>query len=149
MNCLNQQRVVKRDSRGQTIHFRCLKNGVNVSEAICNTCPLKVVKHVKPCIKPFNTYPLNINHSTKRPNYPPLTVQLVTWKTAIEKWRKAGRPKRSDAQVKTILEICKTCSWYDPDKRRCKGCGCAVTNGGIAVLNKIRMASESCPQDKW
>ena len=111
MNCLKRQKIVKRDSQGSVTSFRCLKNNEIVTDDICDSCALKIVKHVKPCEKKFlNKAVIN------PPDYPSLSVQLVSWARSVEKWRKAGRPKRSDTQVKTILEICKTCSWYDPNK---------------------------------
>jgi hypothetical protein len=83
-------------------------------------------------------------------NYPPLSMQAWFYKEALIRWNKAGRPKRSDEEVKAILDgHCKTCSWFDPEKSRCKGCGCTVSEGSIAIFNKIRMGSEHCPQEKW
>ena len=82
--------------------------------------------------------------------YPPLSMQLWFYKEAIIRWNKAGRPKRTDEEVKEILDThCKSCSWFDPEKNRCKGCGCAVSEGSIAIFNKLRMGTEHCPQEKW
>ena len=82
--------------------------------------------------------------------YPPLSMQLWFYKEAIIRWNKAGRPKRSDEEVKELLNgHCKTCSWFDSEKSRCKGCGCAVSEGSIAIFNKLRMGTERCPQGKW
>jgi hypothetical protein len=78
-------------------------------------------------------------------------MQLWFYKEAIIRWNKAGRPKRSDEEVKELLEgHCKAgCSWFDPEKGRCKGCGCAVSEGSLAIFNKLRMGTEHCPQEKW
>ena len=85
------------------------------------------------------------------PSYPPITMQAWLYKEALLRWNKAGRPKRSDEEVKELLEgHCKAaCSWFDPKQGRCKGCGCAVSEGSIAIFNKLRMGSEHCPQEKW
>ncbi len=84
------------------------------------------------------------------PNYPPLSMQAWFYKEALIRWNKAGRPKRSDEEVKEILDgYCKTCSWYDSKRHRCKGCGCAVSEGSMAIFNKVRMGTEHCPQEKW
>ena len=84
------------------------------------------------------------------PNYPPLSMQAWFYKEALIRWNKAGRPKRSDEEVKKLLDgHCKTCSWFDPERNRCKGCGCAVSEGSIAIFNKLRMGTEHCPQEKW
>ena len=62
-----------------------------------------------------------------------------------------GRPaKRPDKEVERIFhQFCKTCDWFDPDKQICRGCGCRVAEGGYAVQNKIKMATENCPRDLW
>jgi len=84
------------------------------------------------------------------PNYPPLSMQAWFYKEALIRWHKAGRPKRSDEEVTELLDgHCKTCSWYDPEQKRCKGCGCAISEGSIAIFNKLRMGTEHCPQEKW
>jgi hypothetical protein len=88
------------------------------------------------------------------PNYPPLSMQMWTYKEALIKWVKAGRPKRTQEEVEHIHStFCnppgKPCEWYDADQGRCKGCGCQVSLGSIAVLNKLKMATEHCPKDKF
>lgn len=84
-------------------------------------------------------------------NYPPISVQLWAYKEALIKWNKAGRPKRTQEEVKYIHSTfcASSCEWYDEKAHRCKGCGCAVTVGSIAVLNKIKMGTEHCPKEKW
>jgi len=84
------------------------------------------------------------------PEYPPLSVQLWTYKEALIKWNKAGRPTRSQEEVEEIHKThCMPCEWYDKEKKRCRGCGCTVSVGSIAVLNKIKMGTEHCPKEKW
>jgi hypothetical protein len=81
----------------------------------------------------------------------PGAAQLVSnyWK-AVKRWIAAGRPTRSAEEVKTIhADFCSTCNWYDEESQRCKGCGCSVKPKGIAILNKIEMATEHCPQMFW
>lgn len=88
----------------------------------------------------------------KIPDYPAMSMQLWLYKEALLRWQRAGRPVRSDEEVDRILNNnCKKCDWYDPEKKRCKGCGCRVTDGGLAAINKIRMATEHCPhpERKW
>lgn len=88
--------------------------------------------------------------SGEAPQYPNLGLQLWMYKAALSRWNKAGRPTRSPERVEEILEThCKRCDWYDPTKKRCKGCGCKVTNGAVAVINKIKMATETCPKNIW
>lgn len=87
----------------------------------------------------------------KVPDYPPMSLQLWLYKEALLRWQRAGRPTRTDEDVSALLKICLGCDWYDPDKKRCKGCGCRVTDGGIPVTNKLKMATEHCPhpEKKW
>jgi hypothetical protein len=69
---------------------------------------------------------------------------------AFAQWTAAGRPSRPDTEVERIFhQFCKTCDWFDPDKQICRGCGCRVAEGGYAVQNKIKMATENCPRDLW
>jgi hypothetical protein len=82
--------------------------------------------------------------------YPALTVQLMNYQNALRKWQAGGRPVRSPEEIKEILEThCKGCDWYDASSSRCKGCGCRVTEGGMAIFNKIKMATEHCPKELW
>jgi len=84
------------------------------------------------------------------PSYPPLSMQAWFYKEALIRWNKAGRPKRSDDEVRELLDgHCKVCSWFDAEKNRCKGCGCAISESSIAIFNKLRMGTEHCPQEKW
>lgn len=57
---------------------------------------------------------------------------------------KGGKEKLfvgADVQKKR-LDICKTCTYYDPSQGRCKHCGCFL-------LQKVKFSLESCPIDKW
>lgn len=84
------------------------------------------------------------------PNYPKMTLQVWLYKEALLRWNAAGRPVRSPEEIERIHNThCKRCTWYDPEKKRCKGCGCKVTKGAVAVLNKIKMATEHCPRELW
>jgi len=67
---------------------------------------------------------------------------------AIRRWVIAGRPTRTQAEVKTIYaEHCEPCD--DHIDGRCKKCRCCVNVSRIALVNKIKMASEHCPDEKW
>lgn len=72
---------------------------------------------------------------------------LRNYSRAIAKWVKAGRPRRSDGEVAAILEICHRCSLFE--NGGCKKCGCRVNTRKSALANKLRMATESCPIDRW
>jgi len=67
---------------------------------------------------------------------------------ALSRWIKAGRPVRSEVEIKRIYEnFCNPCEDYD--KGMCRYCGCRVNLMPAAPLNKIAMATEECPLAKW
>jgi len=67
---------------------------------------------------------------------------------AVAKWTAAGFPVRDQAEVERIeLELCQPCEKYVAG--RCKSCGCRVNQSSLAVANKIKMATEHCPQNHW
>ena len=75
----------------------------------------------------------------------PLTV---LWVNAMWKWKETGYEIRPDNEVAAILDICQEpCAFYD-DGGYCKRCGCSVNKSKFAVINKIRMISEHCPEGK-
>ena len=84
------------------------------------------------------------------PKTPPLAARIVSYAEAVARWIAAGRPTRSEEEVKTIYEThCKPCPWREWGTDICRGCGCYVTDHGLAVSNKIKMATEHCPQEGW
>jgi len=84
------------------------------------------------------------------PEPPGLVRRAIGYSEALARWTVAGRPERSDKEVERIFhQHCKPCKWYDPERQMCRGCGCRVAENGYAVLNKIKMATESCPRDLW
>ena len=67
---------------------------------------------------------------------------------ALSRWIKAGRPLRSEEEIKRIFEtFCEPCEDYDGTV--CRHCGCRVNLANAAMLNKIAMATEECPVGKW
>ncbi len=84
------------------------------------------------------------------PDFPGAAQLVANYWKAVQGWIAAGSPKRSKEEVKEIhTTFCAECDWYDEESRRCKGCGCSVKPKGIAILNKIEMATEHCPQRFW
>lgn len=72
-------------------------------------------------------------------------------KSAI-KWIKAGRPKRTDKEISSLLVICKACENYQPkddQSGKCGLCGCHLSLNGPTIVNKLRMATETCPDSRW
>jgi hypothetical protein len=152
-----------------------------IDEDVCSRCPTKVTRHKRKCpklsgrhtivnqdpegykelvdtqdpeiVKMIQESGINIEEfeKTQVPNYPSISMQVWSYKEALIKWNKAGRPKRTQEEVEHIhSSFCASgCDWYDEKAQRCKGCGCAVTVGSLAVFNKIKMGTEHCPKDKW
>jgi len=78
----------------------------------------------------------------------------VTWRDALHyaaavvKWTKAGCSTREQTEVERIeRDLCRPCAHYR--EGRCDKCGCQVTASSIALVNKIKMGTESCPKGKW
>ena len=77
------------------------------------------------------------------------TARARRYSGAIAKWISAGRPKRSEEEIENIYEnICKPCEHYNANGS-CSMCGCRITRSQRALFNKLAMATESCPVDKW
>ena len=76
-------------------------------------------------------------------------ADVKKWTAALLRWRAAGYPKRTGAEVGAILLICEDCDQYAIAEHRCKICRCGVSTAGLAVFNKARLATERCPENKW
>ena len=90
------------------------------------------------------------NCSSNAPR-PSLGTQLTGYAAAVSRWLAAGAPKRSDEEVDDLLAICQACPTgrYDASRGACSKCGCKVNASSWAILNKLRMATESCPDGHW
>src|SRR3990167_1346790 len=73
--------------------------------------------------------------------------QSLSYAKALLRWRTAGKPVRSPEEQAAILQICKSCQFFNPNGAKCRLCGCGLKLGG----DKVRMATEQCPADppKW
>lgn len=94
--------------------------------------------------------PANPASANDVPDPPGLVKRILSYAEALTRWTAAGRPERRDKEVEWIFsKHCKCCKWFDPERQICRGCGCRVAESGIAVLNKIKMATEHCPRELW
>lgn len=66
---------------------------------------------------------------------------------AVTRHVASGMERRTDQEVDSVFSICKSCESYRGGV--CKRCGCRCNTGKIALLNKLRMKSEHCPDGKW
>ena len=73
-----------------------------------------------------------------------------------KKWKKAGKPMRSEQEMKRIYEICKQCPMFNPGGGyvpgydQCDICKCNL-DSKKKKLNKIAWATTHCPDNppKW
>jgi len=78
-----------------------------------------------------------------------VTTSAKSYATAVAKYIAAGRPNRTDEEVRSLLAICKRCEYFNKKRGECTQCGCCVNQRRHAWWNKLRMATESCPIGKW
>ncbi len=77
-----------------------------------------------------------------------LPGRYVGYGKAVARWIAAGRPVRTDAEVRVIFHThCRRCDQFDPERQKCRLCGCRVAESGPAYRNKLKMATERCPRD--
>lgn len=90
------------------------------------------------------------------------TAKVKRYVSAVARWVNAGRPVRTDAEVDQILaDHCCGCRWFSDHSCTHSSCGCQVRSVEeervpvlsrlvpAAMLNKLRMATERCPEEKW
>ena len=126
--------------------------GVNKHAKCANTAGNHYLVLVQPvdCRRCLGLEPEAPAEPPKPPEPPGLVRRAISYTEALARWTAAGRPERSNKEVDRIFhQLCKTCDWFDPDKQTCRGCGCRVAEGGYAIQNKIKMATENCPRDLW
>jgi hypothetical protein len=88
------------------------------------------------------------------PAPPSFARQAWNYLAATAKWAAAGRPTRSDAEVGRVLAICQACPNFRPiaaGDGQCLLCGCGCSADSSALANKLRMATEHCPDEpaRW
>lgn len=148
----NQVKVRKKDGRQFTI-VRCADPGCihftkEVTGEQCDQCPRHLAT-VEMAAR-LRAAKCSAAESTSIPQPPSLLRRTMTYAEAVTGWVAAGRPERSDEETRRIFqEYCSTCNWYDKERHICRGCGCRASEGGSAVFNKIRMATQHCPRRLW
>lgn len=78
---------------------------------------------------------------------PSLLQRAVRFAAATGKWAMAGCPLRTEEQITAILEShCQPCPEFTGHE--CRLCGCK-TNDKKRLMNKLALATEHCPLEKW
>ena len=78
--------------------------------------------------------------------------EVVSFATAHARWVAAGSPVRDPLEVANIFEVCAACPLVQFTETAgvawCRKCGCRLAAAG-SLMNKIAMATESCPEGHW
>ncbi|MBS0205011.1 MAG: hypothetical protein JSS49_19055 [Planctomycetes bacterium] len=77
---------------------------------------------------------------------PSLLIRGWNFATAMARWTLAGLPRRTQAEIDTRLAICQSCEFLRHD--HCTQCGCACVEQN-RLINKLALATETCPLGKW
>ncbi len=127
------------------------------------------------CTQCLYIYPIKseeppMGNCLQSPDLRPVAERLgIAWEDAehyaqaLARWTAAGFPVRTREEVEACFRVCKggcgngscnePCEHYrkgkKPDEGRCRVCRCGVSRSRMAVLNKIKMKTESCPKGKW
>jgi glycosyltransferase involved in cell wall biosynthesis len=82
---------------------------------------------------------------------PPLAQRIARYGMAVARHVASGMRTRSNDEVARILRTycAKPCRWYDGQTCTHGRCGCRVNGKAGALVNKIRMATQSCPIGLW
>jgi hypothetical protein len=81
---------------------------------------------------------------------PSFMHRAKTYAEALVMWEKAGRPKRTQREVEHIYKkYCSRCPFGGDKTAICRACGCRVGKKGWTIVNKIKMATETCPKGMW
>lgn len=110
---------------------------------------------------PDALWSINRNHNDGRLNalishYPEVLEKLVApgliemaahYVQAVVKHVATGGQTRDDSEVDRLLSICQTCEFFR--NGYCKICGCRCNRSRNAFLNKLRMRSQRCPNNKF
>jgi len=140
------------DTRARCNNPACIYCGCFVEPKRCQQCLDDPLSERPARLQPTRKHRArkSVTQDDTPPDPPNLIRRVFSYTEAVARWMVAGRPERPDKEVERIFhQHCKTCKWFDPERQLCRGCGCRVAEDGVAVLNKIKMATENCPRDFW
>lgn len=80
---------------------------------------------------------------------PPLPARVRHYAAAVVNYAVGGFQSRTEAEVERLLAICRACDRFNERRQSCSLCGCRCHSGGGALTNKLKMATERCPINRW
>lgn len=84
-----------------------------------------------------------------RPGPPSLRQRFSHYLAARRRWKAAGKPTRSPAQIAALYQICQACPLFRNSICTHERCGCRVSENPKAYFNKLAWKTETCPEGKW
>lgn len=79
-----------------------------------------------------------------------MMTKILRYARALTRWIKGGRKTRSQAEILELYDkICSRCEEFKTDRGACGICGCRINTSENPLINKLAMASEKCPKEKW
>ena len=71
-----------------------------------------------------------------------LLQRMVMFLETIYRWVRSGFKLEDELSQIARMEMCKACPEFKKDTTQCKVCGCLMSS-------KVKIASASCPLNKW
>ena len=79
-----------------------------------------------------------------------MMTKILRYARALTRWIKNGREVRSNNDIRELYDnICSRCEDFDAGRGACGICGCRVNTSDNPLVNKLAMATEACPKEKW
>jgi hypothetical protein len=154
-------------STDETIAKKLKGAGDLLGMQLPNYDPSVVLDGPLPTFMPRLVFPQTPKEFGRFGGGPPLPVwapgewQANQYRGAIRLWSSRGKPFRSDEAADMIYDsLCTPCPYYEDGA--CQACGCGITGAeeelrlivpdfddNHPLRNKIKLATEHCPQWKW
>lgn len=71
-----------------------------------------------------------------------LLQRMVMFLETVYRWVRSGFKLEDELSQIARMEMCKACPEFKKDTTQCKVCGCLMSS-------KVKIASASCPLNKW
>ena len=80
---------------------------------------------------------------------PTLPRKVIHYTHAVATHLLTGSQTRTDEEVTALLTICHSCDHLDHGSGSCNLCGCRCNRQKSPFVNKLRIKSQKCPEEKW